>query len=162
MMDWNYDMRAALANMAVANGVNIFGCNSGSVVVMHWRKDFGRFVVSNTGNSARKSRSLEESSMPTLEERLEKLTEQIGGDYLKFERVENKFSERPDIHALILLDKLQPRPGRDIISGAEHDIFYLGIDAEKLNEIVTDDQLRDLIRCGVHYDRDGDGLAMFA
>lgn len=100
--------------------------------------------------------------MKTLEERFDSLTEQISGDYLKFERVENKLSERPDIHAMILLDRLQPKPGRDIISCAAHDVFYLDIDAEKLNEVITDDQVQELVRCGVHYDSDGDGLAMFA
>lgn len=100
--------------------------------------------------------------MPTLEERLDRITDNVSGDYLKFERVENKLSERPDIHALILLDRLQPNPGRDIISCAEHDIVYLDIDTEKLNEIITDQQVQELARCGVHYDSDGDGLAMFA
>lgn len=100
--------------------------------------------------------------MPTLEERLDKITENIGGDYLKFERVENKLSERPDIHAMILLDRLQPKPGRDMVAGADHDIVYLDIDTDKLNEVITDEQLTELARCGVLYDSDGDGLAMFA
>lgn len=100
--------------------------------------------------------------MPTLEERFETITDQIDGDYLKFERVEKKLSERPDIHALILLDSLQPKTGCDLISAAEHDIFYLDIDADALNEVITDDQIRELARCGVHYNSDGDCLAMFA
>ena len=100
--------------------------------------------------------------MPTLKERFEKITNEVSGDYLRFERIGTKLSERPDIHAMILLDRLQPKPGHDIISAAEHDVFYLNIDADKLNEVITNDQVRELARCGVHYDSDGDGLAMFA
>jgi hypothetical protein len=94
----------------------------------------------------------------TLEERLEQFDE----EFLKFDRIELKLSQRPDLHAFILLDMLLPNPGSDMVSAAEHDVIYLDVDSEKLNEVATDDQLRDLSRCGVHYDGDGDGLAMFA
>lgn len=94
-----------------------------------------------------------------LNERLEAVLDE---EFLKFDRVKVKFSERPDLHAFILLDKLLPGSDRDMVSAAEHDIIYLDVDAEKLNEIVTDEQVIELCRCGVHYDSDGDGLAMFA
>jgi hypothetical protein len=81
-------------------------------------------------------------------------------EYIKFERVENKLSSRPDIHAFILLNQLQPGT-RDLVSAAEHDEIYLDIDVDKLAEVITEDQVRDLARCGVRYDDGLDCLAMF-
>lgn len=82
-------------------------------------------------------------------------------EYLKFERIENKRHSRPDIHAFLLLDELQPNPGWDIVSAAEHDVFFLDIDAEKLALIITEKQVIELLRCGVHWS-EYDCLAMFA
>lgn len=81
-------------------------------------------------------------------------------EYLKFERVEVKRSGRPDLHAFLLLDKLCPDT-RDIISASEHDEFYLSIDIEKFEEIVTDDQIKELVRCGIRL-CDEECLCMFA
>lgn len=80
-------------------------------------------------------------------------------EFLKFDRVKEKFSQRADLHAFILLDKLVPGD-RDMVSAAEHDEFYLSIDPEELAKVATKDQLRDLHRCGIR--NDGDGLCMFA
>lgn len=79
-------------------------------------------------------------------------------DYLEFELVENKRSNRPDLHAFLLLDSIVS--GKfDIISSAEHDEIFLEVETEALNNFATDDQLIELIRCGV---RLSDGyLAMF-
>ena len=81
------------------------------------------------------------------------------GDYLNFENVKDKLSDRPDLHAFILLDRKFPEPGRDIVTAAEHDQFYLGIDDEQLEQL-TDDEITDLTRCGVMHDKDC-GLFMF-
>jgi hypothetical protein len=81
-------------------------------------------------------------------------------EFLKFERVEEKLSQRPDIHAFILLDKLVPETV-DMVAAAEHDEIYLGVEPEKLLKVATKDQLRDLHRCGVRHDEDNDSLCMF-
>lgn len=81
------------------------------------------------------------------------------GEYIEFDRVENKLSNRPDLHAFLLLDKLVPGKG-DMVSGAEHDEIYLETDLEELAAVATEDDIRDLVRCGVRCD--GDGLRMFA
>jgi hypothetical protein len=80
-------------------------------------------------------------------------------EFLKFERVKDKLSQRPDLHAFILLDKLLPGTG-DMVAGADHDEIYLSPDPEELAKVATKDQLRDLHRCGVR--ADGNGLCMFA
>ena len=78
-------------------------------------------------------------------------------EYLKFEDVKTKISNRPDLHAFILLDRLFPSD-RDIISASSHDTFFLGISDEDI-ETLNEETILDLVRCGVMFD---DGLSMFA
>lgn len=83
-------------------------------------------------------------------------------EFLKFHRVTDRLSNRPDLHAFLLLDRLVPGETRDIIDGAEHDEFFLSVTPEQLAAVATPERVLELIRCGVRYDRDVDGLAMFA
>ena len=82
-------------------------------------------------------------------------------EYLKFDRVEKKYSSRPDICAFILLDKLVPSNGHDMISAAEHDEIFLNTDCEKLAEVATEEDILMLKRCGVNYSGDFECLSMF-
>ena len=80
--------------------------------------------------------------------------EKFNDDYLKFDRVENKKSQRPDLHAFLLLDELFPGTS-DIIGAACHDEIYLDVDPEGLSE----ENILELVRCGVRYS--DDSLCMF-
>lgn len=97
---------------------------------------------------------LSESSVMSVEERFKSFCE----EYIKFERVEHKLSARPDLHAFLLLDSLFPSPGFDIVSGATHDEIFLAFGGDQLDAL-TDEQVRDLVRCGVRYAEYG--LCMF-
>lgn len=99
----------------------------------------------------------DENGQMDIEQRWEIVTE---GEFLKFERVENKRSDRPDLHAFLLLDSLFPGTS-DMVSCAEHDEIWLDVAGDQI-EILTDDQMRELARCGVRYDADSDSLCMFA
>ena len=81
--------------------------------------------------------------------------------YLEFAKVEKRLSNRPDLHAFLLLDRLVPGT-RDIVSAAEHDEFYLEVDPEELAADPTDSDVLELVRCGVRYDRHHSSLCMFA
>jgi len=81
-------------------------------------------------------------------------------EFLKFERVEHKRSQRPDLHAFLLLDALAPSTF-DIVSAAEHDEIFLEVSPDKLGEVATEEQVVELIRCGVRLDTRIDSLAMF-
>lgn len=81
-------------------------------------------------------------------------------EYLKFERVEEKISERPDLHAFMLLDRLLAGKG-DMVCCAEHDEIWLDVDVDELAKLATKGQIIQLIRCGVRYDEDTNSLAMF-
>jgi hypothetical protein len=87
--------------------------------------------------------------------------EAFNDDYLKFDRIENKRNQRPDLHAWLLLDELFPHPGHGIVSAAESGEIWIDVEGEKL-EILTDEQILELVRCGVWYDSEYDCLAMFA
>jgi hypothetical protein len=81
-------------------------------------------------------------------------------EYLKFDRVENKLSERPDLHAFLLLNQLCPGK-RDMVAGAEHDKIYLDISSDDLKKLASKEQLKELVRCGVMCDSESGGLSMF-
>lgn len=81
-------------------------------------------------------------------------------EFLNFAAVENKLSKRPDLHAFIMLDILRTSD-RDMISGAEHDEIWLSVSTAGLHKDATDDQIRDLVRCGVRYHEGLDSLCMF-
>ena len=87
--------------------------------------------------------------------------EKHNDEHIKFERVENKLHSRPDICAFLLLDKLLPNDGRDIVSAASHDEIWLDVDCDKLAEVATDDDILMLVRCGVMFDSSTDSLSMF-
>lgn len=78
-------------------------------------------------------------------------------EYLEFDKVENKHSNRPDLHAFIMLDKLFPR-NCDIVECAEHDEIWLSIEDEEL-QTLTREQILELVRCGCMYEY-GEGIRM--
>lgn len=82
------------------------------------------------------------------------------GEFLKFERVENRLASRPDLHAFMLLSQLSPGD-KDVLASAEHDKVWLSFDPSEVLKTVTDDQIRDLVRCGVMLDEDNDAFHMF-
>src|SRR5271169_1264220 len=67
---------------------------------------------------------------------------------------------REDLYAFILLDKIMPEYD-DIISSAEHDQIWLKVDMDRLSKRITDDQIKELVACGVFYDDELDCLSMF-
>jgi len=79
--------------------------------------------------------------------------------FLKFESVKTKRSNRPDLHAFLLLDELFPK-NRDMVSGACHDQIWLDVSEEDI-ENLTDDNILELSRSGVFYDRESNALSMF-
>jgi hypothetical protein len=103
----------------------------------------------------------------TVEE-LESFFEAHEDDYLKFNDIPSnrKNTARPDLQAFLLLDRLVPSKlhalgyGNDIISAAEHDEIFLEASLKDLAEVATEEQVLDLIRCGVRIS--DDSLAMFA
>jgi hypothetical protein len=81
-------------------------------------------------------------------------------DFLRFEFVENKKHRRPDICAFIILNELVPSD-TDIISAAEHDEIFLNVNLDDLVKVITEDQVHDLVCCGVRYSDEYDSLCMF-
>ena len=101
----------------------------------------------------------DEEEDPTIR-LMNKFLEYEENEYCQFKKIENPTHPRPDVTAFLLLDKLCPAPGRDIVSGADHDEIYLEVDMERLAEVITDEEILILVRCGVRY-HETDSLAMF-
>jgi hypothetical protein len=88
------------------------------------------------------------------QEEIEQFFEDNNDDFLKFELVENPRSKRPDLHAFLLLEELVPGD-KDILDAAEHDEVWLSIELSELEGKITEEQLLELIRCGIRCDEDG-------
>ena len=85
--------------------------------------------------------------------------EKYDDEFLDFSKVKSPVSTRPDLCAFLILDTLCSSH-QDIIAGAEHDEIYLGIDCEALQTKITDEQIRDLVRCGVSFNEALDSLVL--
>ena len=81
-------------------------------------------------------------------------------EFLQFDRVQDPPSQRRDICAFLLLDKLVPGKG-DIIACAEHDQIWLDVAVDDLEDVATEDDIIYLLRCGVWYDDGEDCLCMW-
>jgi hypothetical protein len=88
------------------------------------------------------------------------LFEKHDKEFLYFDRVENKTSNRKDLHAFNLLDRLVPGSW-DIVEDAQHDEIFLSVTVEELEEVATESDIIELIRCGVMYYESNDSLSMF-
>ena len=88
-------------------------------------------------------------------------------EFLEFDQIppERRLgTERADLHAFLMLDRLVPvKDGkrRDIIGDSQHDEIWMSIEPEDLAEVVTEEQLLDLHRCGIRYDSNNDSICMF-
>lgn len=91
----------------------------------------------------------------TIRERFEK----FDNEFLKFELVANKVSQRADLHAMVLLDRWFPS-SQYILSAAWHDEVSFNIQDKEI-ESLTDEQIQELVRCGVKYSDTHYCLTMF-
>ncbi len=85
--------------------------------------------------------------------------EKYDDEFLKFDRIENPRHSRPDICAFLMLhDLVSSNKDRDMVCAAEHDEIWLEVDPEEVAANATEEQICDLIRCGVRYTDYGFGL----
>lgn len=67
-----------------------------------------------------------------------------------FERVTEKRSLRPDVHAFLLLDELVPPRSRKMVCWGSHDEIHLDVTVAELEaSAITLAQVIELLRCGV-------------
>ena len=100
------------------------------------------------------------------EQEFEKLFRAIdaeGDEYLEDDRIksERRLHIRRDLNAFLLLDKLAGREDDNspMICHARHDEYHLDLSPEDVCQNATEEDIRDLIRCGVRLDG---GFVMFA
>jgi hypothetical protein len=81
-------------------------------------------------------------------------------DFAEFEKCTEKPSQRGDLCAFAILDRLVPGT-RDMVSAAEHDEIYLCVEPEELEKVATEEDIANLVRCGVIYNEPTDSFSMF-
>lgn len=92
---------------------------------------------------------------------LKAMFEKYDDEFLKFSNVVTPKHERPDMCAFIMLAELESENHRDMVSAAEHDEIYLSPDPELVAKIITEEQVADLVRCGVRFDEETNSFCMF-
>lgn len=92
---------------------------------------------------------------------LKELFEKHDGEYGHFERVQNKLSDKPDLHAFLLLNKTCQSTKGDLITAAEHDKIWLGTLIASFETNATEEIVVELIRCGVMFDDQFQSFSMF-
>lgn len=95
-----------------------------------------------------------------MSKNLHDMFEKYNDDYTRFEKVLNKLSQRPDLHAFLLLDAMLPGQ-QDMICAAKHGEIYLNIDSRDFEKIATQEQIHELVCCGVSYSYNDDAFWMF-
>jgi len=68
---------------------------------------------------------------------------------------------RSDLNVFMLLDRLIPGKA-NIVACAEHDQIWLETDVNQLAQVITSEQVRELIQCGVLFREEDDSLVMQA
>jgi len=87
--------------------------------------------------------------------------EKHNDEYMEFEKIpkskRDKFkTKRPDLFAFLMLDELFPNK-KEIINDADNEIIFLNITNEEI-ETLQEDDIIELIRCGVCFDTEYDCL----
>jgi hypothetical protein len=78
----------------------------------------------------------------------------------RFDLVTNRLSSRSDMHAFMLLDRLVPGTFC-LLQWANVDQVWFEVAVGRVEEAATEEELRDLICCGVFYDARMNALSLF-
>ncbi len=76
-----------------------------------------------------------------------------------FKDAANKLSNRKDLCAMLLLDKLLPGEGY-IIRAAEHDVIYFEVKLDALAAVASQDDILLLCQCGADFDDYNEALIL--
>ena len=86
-------------------------------------------------------------------------TKLVDAEYCKFNRIKHKRSKRHDLHAFLLLDLLF-KTDEEMMCCIEGNRVCLGITEREVHSL-TEEEVTELIRCGVLVDWSNDSLFMF-
>ena len=75
--------------------------------------------------------------------------------YLHFEEIKDPKTKRSDLQAFLILDSISSCQG-NIVAGMDTYSIYLNVEVEDLEKNATEEQIIDLIRCGVCYEEKHD------
>lgn len=82
---------------------------------------------------------------------LKKLFEKHEDESRNFQRIVNPPSKRQDLCACLILEKFVKNETADIIEDCDNHEIFFNVDLEKLAKNITEEEVINLIRCGVHF-----------
>lgn len=85
---------------------------------------------------------------------LDNVFDKFNDDYGNFADVTEKLHNRPDLCAFLILDRLVPGKS-DMVDSAEHDEISLEVDTDALAAVATEEDIQNLVRCGVGFSNEG-------
>jgi hypothetical protein len=108
--------------------------------------------------------TLTETQKRTLSRKMLAFFEERADDFGNIEDVKpsRRLHRRPDLNAFLLLDKLLTN-GNDsaILVDARNEQVWLSPKPWEVMQRASEEDLLDLVRCGVFYDEDNDSLSMY-
>jgi len=91
-----------------------------------------------------------------------KAFERHNEEFLKFEDIPNKRSKYRDVHAFLLIEKILPDDDEPkIVSSSGSSEIWLSVDVHELSKLVSEEDVLELVRCGIRYDSNKHSLSMF-
>lgn len=93
---------------------------------------------------------------------LKELFEKHSEEYLHHHVIENPMHRQADLCCFLMLDKIAPlNNDRNVIAYASHDEITLAFDPNTVAQNATEQEIIDLIRCGLRYEEDEECFMMF-
>lgn len=86
--------------------------------------------------------------------------EACAGEFRQFDRIQRPLHARPEICALLMLDRMMLAPNGSLMRASTEGMVTLAVDCREFAGVATPSQVRDLARCGVTYIAQQDSLAL--
>lgn len=96
----------------------------------------------------------------TLKEMSEAFKKYSDEEFLKFDRVTNKATNKSDLHGFLILDRLEPE-STAVLGSAEHDEVFLHTSPDAVLDKITEADIIDLLRCGISYNEEYESFYTF-
>ena len=96
----------------------------------------------------------------TLKEMSEAFKKHFDEEFIKFDRVTNKATNKADLHGFLILDRLDPE-STSVLGSAGADEVFLHTSPDAVLDKITEVDIIDLLRCGISYNEGYESFYIF-